>query len=307
LGQLLEQTAGEVERMEAGFGQREGALLNAFPKFVETNFLTVLIPQFGIERSVQGMDQDGRDPLAVEFAQQAVGTAAVAVMDAQHGFELFEDQLHLPAQSVESGEFGGGQEGFGSIGDQQGPGAQRQVQGAGSAALLAGGLAETAAPLLNHQSGNPQTDQSARQAMASTHQDRVLISLAGSLFQQCRQVHEPTGRGRPQLSADAKARQKVGLLADHPSKKARGEKADKIFSTEARVAAEIFSGGRRADFRGRLGIDNTTPRLTQPEAFVQPVVRNKTTTKPGGGFASQKILATHDLVRLLDDSGCFLT
>jgi len=76
-----------------------------------------------------------------------VGAAGVAVMDAQHGFELFEDQLHLPAQSVESVEFGGWQEAFGSIGDQQGPGAQRQVQRAGSATLLAGGVAETAAAL----------------------------------------------------------------------------------------------------------------------------------------------------------------
>jgi hypothetical protein len=56
----------------------------------------------------------------------------------------------------------------------------------------------------------------------------------------------------------------------------RGEKADKIFSTEARVAAEIFSGGRRTGLRGRRGIDTTTPRLAQREGFVPHFVANAT-------------------------------
>ena len=108
LGQFSEEAAEEVvegdqTRLEIG----EGSFLKAFPELVEAELLMLTVPQFSVDLTMQGVDDDGGYQFAVELTQHAILFSGPTVMNAENGFELFKDQFDLPAETVKGADFWG--------------------------------------------------------------------------------------------------------------------------------------------------------------------------------------------------------
>ena len=84
------------------------------------------------------MDQGGHDELSVQFTSQAIFIGRMGYLKAKNAFELFENQLNLPTETVKRANGFNRQPISGCIGYKQGPRAERQNKLAGRAAFFLG-------------------------------------------------------------------------------------------------------------------------------------------------------------------------